>query len=155
MEKLFSLIEACRYGIHDLSRTELDPDSQLPRFNMPLELGIFLGARRFGNKGQKQKRTLVLDVEQFRYQRFISDLAGMDIHAHAGDPEIAVERTRNWLANVSRRQLPSAARLQRLYRQFTAELPAICDNMEFDVQEIPYLDFESMIVTWLLEGPTL
>lgn len=26
----------------------------------------------------------ILDVEQFRYQRFISDLTGMDIHGHEG-----------------------------------------------------------------------
>ncbi|HEV2817827.1 MAG TPA: hypothetical protein VGW40_11490 [Allosphingosinicella sp.] len=53
---------------------------------MPLELGLFRGAKRFGNKAQKLKRALILDIEQFRYQRFISDLAGIDIHAHGGDP---------------------------------------------------------------------
>ena len=46
IEKLFNLIEECRFGIHDLSRTELDAVNQLPRFNMPLELGMFLGAKR-------------------------------------------------------------------------------------------------------------
>ena len=48
IDKLYGLIEACRYGIHDLSRTELDATPRLPRFNMPLELGIFLGAKRYG-----------------------------------------------------------------------------------------------------------
>jgi hypothetical protein len=46
IDKIMNLIEACPYGIHDISRTELDTASNLPRFNMPLELGIFLGARR-------------------------------------------------------------------------------------------------------------
>lgn len=86
IDKIYGLIETCRYGIHDLSRTELDAVNNLPRFNMPLELGLFLGAKRFGNKAQKLKRVLILDVEQHRYQRFISDLAGMDIHGHAGEP---------------------------------------------------------------------
>ena len=86
IDKIFALIEQCRYGIHDLSRTELDAVNNLPRFNMPLELGLFLGAKRYGGKHQKAKRVLILDVEQFRYQRFISDLAGMDIHEHGGDP---------------------------------------------------------------------
>ena len=85
IDKIYSLIEVCRFGIHDLSRTELDDINQLPRFNMPLELGLFLGAKRYGNNEQKAKRVLILDVEQHRYQRFISDLAGMDIHGHAGD----------------------------------------------------------------------
>ena len=84
IEKLFNLIDACRYGIHDLSRTELDAKHGLPRFNMPFELGIFLGAKRFG-AGQKAKRALILDIDRYRYQKFISDLAGMDIHEHGGD----------------------------------------------------------------------
>jgi hypothetical protein len=46
-KRIFKLIEGCQFGIHDISRTELDTDSQLPRFNMPLELGMFLGAQRF------------------------------------------------------------------------------------------------------------
>ena len=50
------MIADCRYGIHDISRTELDRDSGLPRFNMPLELGIFLGAKRFGAEEQKRKK---------------------------------------------------------------------------------------------------
>jgi hypothetical protein len=73
MEKLYALIEECRYGIHDLSRTEPDAASGLPRFNMPLELGLFLGAKKYGDAAQKLKRALVLDVEPFRYQRFISN----------------------------------------------------------------------------------
>jgi hypothetical protein len=46
IEKIFKLIENCQFGNHDISRTELDVDSKLPRFNMPLELGVFLGAQR-------------------------------------------------------------------------------------------------------------
>ena len=43
------IIKASRFGIHDVSRTESDKASALPRFNMPLELGFFLGARAFGH----------------------------------------------------------------------------------------------------------
>jgi hypothetical protein len=39
MEKIFDLIADCRLAINDLSRTDLDPATNLPRFNMPLELG--------------------------------------------------------------------------------------------------------------------
>jgi hypothetical protein len=75
--KIFDIIESCKFGIHDLSRTETDPQSNLPRFNMPLELGIFLGSKRFGRGRQRQKICLILDREQFRYQKFISDIAGL------------------------------------------------------------------------------
>ncbi len=150
IEKIQAIIEESRYGIHDLSRTELDPVHRLPRFNMPLELGLFLGARRYGGSSQKSKRVLILDVEQYRYQRFISDLAGMDIHQHAGDPFLAMREARDWLANVSRRALPSASKLVGLYRAFLADLPKLAAVLQFQPDRIPYVDLERIIVEWLL-----
>lgn len=84
IDKIMELIEGCRFGIHDISRTELDPVNGLPQFNMPLELGIFLGAQRFGSGKHREKNCLVLDREPYRYQKFISDIAGQDIAAHGG-----------------------------------------------------------------------
>lgn len=152
LEKLFGIIEECRYGVHDISRTELDDENGLPRFNMPLELGMFLGAKRYGGTEQKAKRLLILDIEKYRYQKFISDLAGIDIHAQAGDPLRLIAETRDWLANVSRRKLPSAARVAKLYERMLADLPEICEALEFDIGNIPYVDFEHIVVTWLLEA---
>jgi hypothetical protein len=152
IEKLQAIMEESRYGIHDLSRTELDPVNKLPRFNMPLELDLFLGAKRYGGKHQKMKRVLILDVERYRYQRFISDLAGMDIHQHDGDPAQAVRETRDWLANVSRRALPSAERVVALHRAFLAELPALADALQFQADRIPYVDFERIVAGWLLSA---
>jgi hypothetical protein len=151
IEKLYLIINECRFGVHDLSRTELDVINQLPRFNMPLELGIFLGAKRYGTRIQKQKRALVLDIEPYRYQRFISDLSGMDIHAHGGVPTRAIRETRDWLANVSRRQLPSAERLIAYYQRFEMELPQIAENLGFEARNVPYVDFERIVVEWLLQ----
>ena len=74
-EKILALVKRCRFAIHDISRTELDRRNRLPRFNMPLELGLFLGAHRFGSGEQRRKACLVLDREPYRYQKFISDIA--------------------------------------------------------------------------------
>lgn len=153
IEKIYGLIEACRYGVHDLSRTELDPVQQLPRFNMPLELGLFMGAKRYGGKHQKAKRVLILDVERYRYQRFISDLAGMDIHEHSGQPMSALCEARDWLSNVSRRELPSSDRVRRVYESFLADLPNLAATLEFDPDRIPYVDYERIVATWLVEAP--
>ncbi len=65
IDKIYNIIEDCRYGIHDISRTESDETSGLPRFNMPLELGIFLGAKRYGIQEQERKKCLVLDREPY------------------------------------------------------------------------------------------
>jgi hypothetical protein len=47
LQKIIELISSSRYSIHDLSRTGLDDTTSLPRFNMPLELGIDLGCKAF------------------------------------------------------------------------------------------------------------
>ncbi len=55
IETIFRIISQCKYGIHDISRTELCEKNKLPRFNMPLELGIFLGAKKYGTREQTKK----------------------------------------------------------------------------------------------------
>lgn len=104
LTKIQRIIEECRYGINDLSTVTLDTVTGLPRFNMPLELGLFLGCKRFGAKNQGNKRTLILDSEQYRYRQFISDISGQDIRAHGGDPERAIRAVRDWLQATSKRQ---------------------------------------------------
>src|SRR5690606_36831926 len=121
----------------------------------PLELGIFLGAKRYGGSAQKAKRLLILDVEPYRYQRFISGLAGMDIHQHGGGPLRALNETRDWLANVSRRILPSGDKVTRLYQAFGGDLPALAAALEFDPEALPYVDYERLVVSWLLEANPL
>lgn len=151
IDKLYVLINECRYGIHDLSRTELDKTHLLPRFNMPLELGIFLGAKRFGGRKQKDKRLLIFDIEAYRYQKFISDLAGIDIHAHEGQPERAITETRDWLRNVSRREkMPGGPKLVKLYREFLNVLPKLAEALDLDPATASYVDFERMLTQWLL-----
>jgi hypothetical protein len=153
IEKLYSLINDCRYGIHDLSRTELDPVHQLPRFNMPLELGIFLGARHYGRSPQSDKRLLIFDTEQYRYQKFISDLAGMDVHAHGGQSETALVETRHWLTNVSRRHLLGEQDLLARYRAFRNELPTLAVSLNLDPAHITYADFDLILEGWLESRP--
>lgn len=153
IEKLYRIIEESRYGIHDLSRTELDLINNLPRFNMPLELGVFLGAKRFGGDEQKSKRCLILDVEQYRYQRFISDLAGMDIKAHGADARTMVRLVRDWLFTVSRRRkLPSQDVILGSYDSFIAALPDLAARMGLDADDLIFPDFERLVVAWFKEG---
>jgi len=94
IDKIASIIGSCRLGIHDISRTELDVETQLPRFNMPLELGLFLGAKRFGSGKHRSKTCLILDIERYRYQKFISDIAGQDIAVHGGNADDAIKAVR-------------------------------------------------------------
>lgn len=149
IEKFFSIIERCRFGVHDLSRTELDDHSQLPRFNMPLELGMFLGVKRCGGRVQRQKTCLVLDTERYRYQKFMSDIAGQGIQAHGGEQRRAIAAVRNWLRTASGRTLPGGAEVFRRYQLFERALPQVCRHAELDPAEVTFADFVSLAVEWL------
>ncbi len=100
IENIYRLINQCNHGIHDISRTEVaDQPYALSRFNMPLELGIFLGAKRFGGRSS-QKRCLIIDRAPYRYKRFISDIGGQDIKAHNKRPATAIRHVRDWLQSA-------------------------------------------------------
>lgn len=150
IEKLFRLIDQCRYGIHDISRTQLDV-SKLPRFNMPFELGLFLGAKRYGRGLHAEKKLLIFDKEQYRYQKFLSDLAGMDIHEHRNDVRRAIVETRNWLTTVSRRTLPSGQKLYNLYQKFIKQFPSYARSADLDPDDVAYADFERLVAGWLTQ----
>src|SRR5437016_14556161 len=55
IEKLYKIVGECQLGIHDISRTQLDRTNHLSRFNMPFELGLFLGAKSFVGGTQRKK----------------------------------------------------------------------------------------------------
>ena len=67
--RIYHLIEVCRFGIHDISRIEHNAINNLPRFNMPFELGLFLGARRFRSTSRRAKQCQVLEADRDRYQK--------------------------------------------------------------------------------------
>jgi hypothetical protein len=150
IEKIARIIKDCRWGIHDISRTDLNA-SGLPRFNMPLELGLFLGAKRFGSGLHSRKSCLVLDRDRYRYQEFISDIAGQDIAAHANDPAAAIKAVRDWLsiAKAGIRRPPGGAAIAARYSRFADELPRICADAELEVSELTFVEYADMASTWL------
>ena len=150
IDKIYDIITDCRYGIHDISRTELDETSGFPRFNMPLELGVFLGAKKFGVNEQKRKNCLILDKEQYRYQEFISDIAGQDIQAHNSNPEEIVTVVRNWLRTASERKtIPSGSIIWKRYQEFMGDLPQLAQEFQLEVEELIFNDYTFMLAEWL------
>jgi hypothetical protein len=151
IEKIATIIASCRFGIHDISRTEVDASTGLPRFNMPLELGMFLGAKRFGRAEQKQKICLILDLERYRFQKFLSDIAGQDIAAHAGEPALAIKAVRDWLSNTMPKSIgvPGGAVVACRYEVFRAELPAICAQVQLDVNDLTFNEYVVQVEEWL------
>lgn len=149
IDRIASLIAESRYSIHDLSRVELDEKNQLPRFNMPFELGIDFGCRRF-SPDCADKTALILTAGPHDYQKYISDLAGQDPLDHGNDPLQAIKQVRNWLRTESgTSEIPAAANIARLYNEFRLELPSIASELGHDPKDLLFADFCDMIDKWL------
>lgn len=158
IQKIIKIIGECRYGVHDISKADLDENSQLARFNMPLELGIFIGAHHFAvpKSYNRTKQYIVIDTEPYRYQKFISDLSGQDIKAYGVDKtrqvEIIIQQVRDFLLTSSHRKLPGSDYLYGRYESFLAVLPAICASNRLDIDKLTYLDHLTCVIGWLAES---
>jgi hypothetical protein len=150
VEKIIKMIKACSLGVHDISRTELDTANSLPRFNMPFELGLFVGAARFGAAAQKRKVCLILDRERYRFQKFISDIAGQDIAAHNDEPDQAIKGLRGWLSALNGKAvLPGGASIIKRYRQFRMQFPDILAALDIEPDEVTFADYANVVGSWL------
>ncbi len=156
IDKIQNTIAECKFSIHDLSRTQLDKRHRLPRFNMPLELGIDLGCKRFGREHEQEKVILVMDIERFRYQRFISDISGQDVYAHGGTQKGIVNQVRDWLRpelDPRRTIIPSGTVIVTRFRKFKRDLPSICVRFRWDSKRLGFVDYAHAVASWISANP--
>ena len=151
--QILDIIRECKYGIHDICWTELDDEFGLPRFNMPLELGLFLGAKEFGRSNHGEKVCLVLDKEQYRYQKFCSDISGQDISSHEGEVRELITQVRNWLGASTGEMIPTGSIICERYADFKEDLPVITEPYHMKPEEMTFIDFRNVTVNWLEENP--
>ena len=149
LEKIFIIIKDCDLGVHDISRTELTKNN-LPRFNMPLEFGLFLGAKKFGSSKQKQKSCMIFDSERYRYMEFLSDIAGQDIKSHNNDYKEIIKKTRNWLNTFPTLQpLPGAVSIINKYNNYLLDKPSILSSLNLIDDDVQYADKTQIIEEWI------
>lgn len=149
-DKICEIVRQSRFGVHDISKTELDKGSRLPRFNMPLELGIFLAARKFGDQNQRKKSCIIFDKSKYRYQQFMSDISGQDIHSHENDLKTLIKELSAWLRSVLPNQLiPGGQAVASEYKLFLKAIPQICKDMELATKEITFQDYRKMASEWI------
>lgn len=155
IDKLDELVRVSRYSIHDLSRTELNAD-ELPRFNMPFELGLAIGAKRFGNR-RHDDRIKIMVNQPYRLPAYLSDLGGNDPSAHRNKPESLIKIVRDFLhVDPTGRILPGPAHLAKAFNDFNAKLPLMAGEIDHDIDEISgfknYRSFVWCIVEYLRRG---
>jgi len=151
-DKICRIIRECPFGVHDISKTELDAESGLARFNMPFELGLFLGAKKFGARTHRAKKTMIFDRDRFRYQSDISDIAGQDVHSHDGDIQQLIRKLATWLYDKARDpRVPGGIAISNEFTQFDHDLPMIAANQRLDVTELTFKDLAAIAAGWVMD----
>ena len=116
---------------------------------MPFELGIDVGCKTYSG-AHKDKSFLIFESEKYRFQKYISDIAGQDIQQHSDDPKVAVKRVRDWLRTESgRSDIPGGSAIYKRYESFREDLPRICEELKLDLNELTFVDFSQIVATWL------
>ena len=146
------LIRGCKFGIHDLSRSKPLKTGDLPRFNMPYELGLDIGALEFGSRKLKTKKILILETERFHYQKVISDISGQDIENHNDDPYTLITKVRNWFSVNFADHIVGQRAIWNAYNQFIDDLTTELKDEDYSDQEIedmPIADFVKFARDWI------
>ena len=149
MNNIIGLIKDSKYSIHDISRVGLDDYNKLPRFNMPLELGVVIGSMSFGSKSHKEKEYLIIESDQYRFKQFISDISGQDIKEHKDDPKKVIKCIRDWLTKRTVETIPSASIINEEFVEFENNLPDLCAVAKWVVDELTFDEYSSLVSTWI------
>jgi len=153
INKICELIESSKYSIHDLSRIKSSKKNEFSRHNMPFELGVDYGSRKFAGNHFDEKKFLVIANEKYDYIRALSDLAGIDIKSHNNDVQKLIRAVRSWfIETVKLTNLKSATVIFYDFNEFMADFEADRRNDGFDDDDIynmPTPEFTKFIEDWL------
>jgi hypothetical protein len=153
LHKIKGLIEDSQYSIHDLSRMEPLKEDDLPRFNMPFECGIDFGIKLSNPEKYKDKRFLILEKEQYRYQKVISDISGNDIKAHKNNPENIIKVVRDWFKPINN-NIPRHKEIWLAYNEFEYDYEEILKEEGYDpndINSLTFFDIIEIIEAWCTE----
>jgi len=152
VEQIKKLIFNSKYSIHDISRNQALKENDLPRFNMPFEMGLDLGCQAFGKGKKSVKKCLVLEKTKYQYLSVISDISGQDIENHNNNPEELIRKVRNWFTAVLNKHQPSPTLIWEAYNDFiarmTEQLKAGFFSRE-DIESLPFSNFILLARQWI------
>lgn len=128
LDKIIQLIKESKYSIHDLSRLQSKTINEYYRLNMPFELGIDFGLRKF-NQEYEDKKTLILETEKYDYMKAISDINGFDIKNHSDTPLQLIKCIRSWFSEtVSVANMNTSNKVYSDFIEFNTDLFLIKRN---------------------------
>lgn len=143
LERIVRLIDESDVSIHDLSRIELS--SGIPRFNMPLELGLALYRSHATNGRHK---VFVFEKKPYRMSRSTSDINGIDPLIHKGRPEGVMAGLRNIFHQP--KGATTVPEMLASYRAVKRKLPELRRNAGSQSLLAPSV-FKDLVVAALVE----
>lgn len=153
IEQIKQHIRSCRFGIHDLTRSKPLKHDDLPRFNMPYELGLDVGCASFGGRKMRLKRILVLEEEPYHYQKVLSHIAGQDIKHHNNEPQLVVSAVRDWFSTLDKEKIIEGYRkIWASFNKFNEDLQTELiqrDYTQEDIDGMPVSDFIKFVNDWV------
>jgi hypothetical protein len=155
LERIADIIRGSKYGIHDLSRCKSTLADEYARLNIPFELGLDHGCRRFGDGRMQEKAILVLEHTRYDYQKSISDIAGWDIHVHRGELITAVREVNSWLQRQANAQRVGTAKILGNYAAFQEwywEREIDLGASEDDIKAYPTVQMVEAMLEWVATG---
>lgn len=156
LHKIEGLIGASKWALHDLSRCVATRVGEHYRMNMPLELGMDYGARKFGNAQLQEKRCLILEKKRYRFQQAISDLAGCDIKAHNDEPRAVIRIVQDWLVQEAGATPQSPTMIWKRFNVFIGDTYEALKAKRYskkDIEKLPENDLSKRMLKWILDNP--
>lgn len=153
LDKICELIKKSKYSIHDLSRLKSSKRDEFYRLNMPFELGLDYGSRRFASNYLKEKKYLILEKRAFDYRKALSDISGVDIKQHDNKPAKLVQAVRNWFVEtVSLSNVAGPTAIWYKFTDFASDFYTRRQNEGFsdeDLNMMPVREYIDFIKSWL------
>ncbi len=144
LHKIKDLMSNSKFSIHDLSRMDSIKKNDLPRFNMPFECGIDFGIKLSNPQLFRDKKFLILEKEQYRYQKVISDISGNDIKSHKNDPEQIIKVVRDWF-KPTMNNIPMYKEIWLAYNEFDFDYEEILTDSGYDPKDINSITFSDIL----------
>jgi hypothetical protein len=155
IDRILEIIRGSKFGIHDLSRCKSSTQGEFARMNMPFELGLDYVCRKFGTHPLPDKTVIILEHTRYDYQKALSDIAGWDIAAHAGDHQKAVRHVRNWLVAQAGAERIGPSLIQGKYiafQEWYVERELTAGASMDDVRTYPTIEVIAAMHAWMDAG---
>ncbi len=153
-EKIVDLIRRSKYAVHDLSSMTAAKKGESYRLNMAFELGLDYGCKKYKPGKWNAKKFLVLERDQYSYQKALSDISGSDIRHHSDQPIEAVTAVRDWFVTNILNTGSSPTKIWYEFNEFTAYLEGKLASKGYskkDYNTVPIKEVMNYMDVWFVE----